>query len=56
MCVPSSLFRMPCGSKMTTHSLEVTAVGIAHGIRMAARTMAAAAEGLVHHQREAPCR
>ena len=40
MCVPNTLFRMPCGSKMTTHSLDVTAVGIAQGIRMAARTMA----------------
>ena len=37
MWVPSTLFRMPCGSKMTIHSLEVTAVGMAHGTRMAAR-------------------
>ncbi len=31
---------MPCGSKITPQSFEVTAVGMAHGIRMTARTMA----------------
>ena len=40
MLVPRILFRMPCGSKMTPQSLAMTAVGIAHGIRIEARTRA----------------
>src|SRR5215475_9663792 len=40
MLVPSTALTTPCGWNMYSHNLAVTAVGIAHGTKIAARTIA----------------
>ena len=50
--MPSSLLAMPSKAKMKNHSLAVTAVGMAHGMRMAARTRPRPLNVAVHDHRE----